>query len=87
MVMSITLRLVSVFGVVIFGVLFSVTFSSPQVIEESAKEFVKYQIEKEVREKHRALADSELGTKALSIAKSLGFESDNIQKSLADNQI
>jgi len=83
--MSITLRLVSVFGVVIFGVLFSVTFSSPQVIEESAKEFVKYQIEKEVREKHRALADSELGTKALSIAKSLGFESDNIQKSLADN--
>ena len=48
--MNITLRALGIFGVFLFGILLSVTFISPETIEESAKGFVKTQIKNEVRE-------------------------------------
>jgi hypothetical protein len=83
--MSITLRSIGLFGILIFGILFSVTFVSQRFIEESAKGFVKYQIEKDVREKHRSIVDSSVASKALSIAESLGLESEKIQEDLDNN--
>ncbi|MCE2573882.1 hypothetical protein [Motilimonas eburnea] len=83
--MSITLRSIGLFGILIFGILFSVTFASPEVIEESAKGFVKYQIEKEVREKQQSIVDSSVASKALGIAESLGLESEKIQEDLDSN--
>ncbi len=83
--MSITLRTIGMFGILLFGVLFSITFSSPEIIEKSAKGFVKYQIEKDVREKQKLISQSSVANKALSITKNLGIESEKIQKNLDNN--
>jgi hypothetical protein len=80
--MSITLRSIGVFGVLLFGLLVSMTFISPEAIESSAKGFVKYQIEKEVREKHQIVTQSNVANKALDIAGRLGFEKAKIQGDL-----
>ncbi len=83
--MSNTLRSAGLFGILIFGALLSITVVSPKVIEESAKGFVKYQIEKEVRERQQTLSDSSVASKALSITKNLGLESEQIRKNLDNN--
>lgn len=84
--MSIALRSIGLFGILLFGVLFVVTYLSPETIEKSAKGFVKYQIEKEVREKQQLISESSVANKALSIAKRLGVESEQIQENL-DNDL
>ncbi len=83
--MSITLKLIGLFGVVLFGVLFSVTFVSPETAEKSAKGFVKYQIEKEVRKKQESISQSSVANKARNIADQLGFEADKIQADIENN--
>ncbi len=83
--MSNTLRSAGLFGILIFGALLSITVVSPKVIEESAKGFVKYQIEKEVRERQQTLSDSSVASKARSITKNLGLESEQIRKNLDNN--
>jgi len=80
--MSITLRSIGLFGILLFGVLFAITYVSPDTIEKSAKGFVKYQIEKEVREKQQLISESSVANKALSIAERLGRESEQIQENL-----
>lgn len=84
--MSKTLRSIGVFGTLLFGALFSTTFVSPEAIEESAKDFVKYQIEKDVREKQQALSQSTAANTALGIAERLGFEAEKIKEDL-DNEL
>ena len=83
--MSITLRSLGLFGILLFGFLFAITFVSPETIEDSAKGFVKHQIEKDVREKQRLLSKSSIANKALSIAERLGLESEEIQENLDNN--
>lgn len=83
--MNITLRAIFLFGILLFGVLFSITFASPEAIERSAKGFVKYQIEKEIREKQLEFNHSAVANKALALAERLGVESDKIQESLDNN--
>jgi hypothetical protein len=81
-IMSITLRSIGIFGILLFGILFSVTFVSPKAIEESAKGFVKYQIEKEVLEKYKDASQSAVANKAFDIAGRLGFEKGKLQEDL-----
>lgn len=83
--MSTTLRSIGLFGILIFGILFSITFLSPKIIEESAKGFVKHQIEREVREKQQSIVGSSVASKALSIAEKFGLESEKIQEDLDKN--
>jgi hypothetical protein len=80
-----TLKLIGVFGIILFGILFSVTFLSPEKVEESAKGFVKYQIEKEVSEKQQVISGSSVAKAALNIAGKLGFEKQQIQADLENN--
>nr|WP_100546587.1 MULTISPECIES: hypothetical protein [unclassified Pseudomonas] len=80
--MSTTLKLIGIFGSLLFGVLFSATFASPEKIEESAKGFLKSQIEKEVRVKQQAVAESAATEAALNIAGRLGLEKEKIQADL-----
>lgn len=84
--MSTTLKLIGIFGTLLFGVLFSVTFVSPEKVENSAKGFVKSQIEKEIREKQQAMSESSLAEGALNIADRLGLEKEKIQTDL-DNKL
>lgn len=83
--MKLTLRLVGIFGVTLFGALFLATFLSPAKVESSAKGFVQAQIEREVKEKHLAVTESGVANKAKFLAGKLGFESDRIQEDLANN--
>ncbi len=83
--MSITLRSIGLFGILIFGIFLSITFVSPKVIEESAKGFVIYQIEKEVKERRQVIIDSSVSSKALSIVENFGLESEQIQRDLDNN--
>lgn len=80
--MSTTLKLIGIFGILLFGVLLSATFVSPEKIEESAKGFLKSQIEKEVRVKQQAIADSSATEAALKVAGRLGLEKEKIQADL-----
>jgi hypothetical protein len=83
--MSITLRSIGLFGVLLFGGLFAVTFVSQSAIEESAKGFVAYQIEKELREKHQSVGDSALTDKALGLSEKLGFKAEELQENLEND--
>lgn len=84
--MSTTLKLIGIFGIFLFGVLLSVTFVSPERVEDSAKGFVKSQIEKEVRAKQIAMNESSATEAALNIAGRLGLEKERIQANL-DNDL
>lgn len=80
--MSIILKSIGLLGVLLFGVLFSITFLSPAAVEESVKGFVKYQIEKEVRAKQQAVSQSVVADRALDIAEKFAFERGKIQEEL-----
>ena len=84
--MNITLKTIGLFGITLFGLLLSLTFMSPKAVEESAKGFVKFQIEKEVREKQYLLSQSSVAEKALNITARLGYEKGRIQDGL-DNKL
>ena len=80
--MNISLRLIGIIGLSLFAMLFLVTFGVPDAVEESAKGFVKSQIEKEVREKYTESKASTLADKALQIAGNLGYEEQRIRSDL-----
>jgi hypothetical protein len=80
--MKISLRLIGIVGFSLFAILFWVTFGVPDTVEESAKGFVKKQIEKEVREKYTNSKASTFADKALLIAGSLGYEEQRIRNDL-----
>ena len=84
--MSTTLKLIGIFGILLFGVLLSVTFVSPEKVEESAKGFVNSQIEKEVLEKQQAMSESSVAEAALNVTGRLGLEKEKIQADL-DNEL
>lgn len=80
-----TLRLTSIIGIILFSALFLVTFASPEAIEKSAKGFVEYQIEKEIRQTQVAVQESDLAEKARSLANRFGLDADKIEQDLEDN--
>lgn len=79
------LRLIEIFGVLLFGILFSVTFFSPEKVEDSAQGFVKSQIEREIRVKQQAISESSVTEGALNIAGRLGIEKEKIRADLDDD--
>lgn len=83
--MKLTLRFLGILGLLLFGLLFCVTFISPKSVEESAKGFVKQQIEKEVKAKYSAASESKFAEKAMSVAGKLGVEKEQIHKDLEEN--
>lgn len=80
--MSTILKLLGIMGVLLFGGLFSLTLVSPEIVENSAKGFVKTQIEKEVRGKRLAMSDASVTDAALKVAAKLGLEKEKIQADL-----
>ena len=72
--MSATLRTIGILGMLLFGTLLSVTFVSPGKAEESAKDFIQFQIEKELRSKHSAVTGLAAKDSVLTIAARLDLE-------------
>lgn len=82
--MKIILRLIGLSGMLLFGLLFAVTYSSPAVVERSAVGFVKYQIEKEVRTARQAVGQSAVAGQVQGLAARLGIEKEALLKDLGD---
>ena len=83
--MKITLRLTGLFGLSMFLSAFLLTYGVPQVVEDSAKGFVKQQLESEVKERLEQAADSGLGQKVKRLADRLGFQESQLKKDLEDD--
>lgn len=77
-----TLILIGLIGLILFAGLFSFTYSVPEVVEESAKGFVKAQIEKEVRQKYQTMVESDLGSKAFRLAAKYGLKESQLSSGL-----
>jgi hypothetical protein len=80
--MKISLRIIGILGLALFGLLFGSTYGIPEVVEKSAKGFVKKQIEDEIREKYQNIKASTLSEKALTIANGLGYEENKIRENI-----
>ncbi len=83
--MQITLRLIGLIGLVLFGTVFALTFGVPERIEASAKGFIKNQIEQEVREKAAVVTESSLAQKAKSLADKLGYQESQLKQDIENN--
>jgi hypothetical protein len=83
--MSATLKSIGFFGLILFGLLFGLTYGLPGTVEESAKEFMQKQIAIEVEEKYLQAKESSVAQKALSIANKLGFEKEQIVSGLEND--
>jgi len=81
-VMKISLCIIGIIGLVIFAALFYATYGIPEAVEESAKGFVKRQIEKEVKEKYQEIEASTILDKAFLVAENLGYEEDQIRENI-----
>ena len=82
--MKITLRLIGLSGMLLFGLLFAVTFSSPAVVERSAVGFVKYQIEREVRAAQQTVVQSAVAEQAQGLAARFGLEREGLLEDLGE---
>jgi len=72
--MSVTLKTIGILGLVLFSLLFGLTYGLPDAVEKSAKGFVQRQLASEVVDKYNEIKSSSITQKALSIAGKLGFE-------------
>lgn len=84
-IMSATLKSIGFVGLLLFGLLFSLTYGLPGAVEESAKGFVQKKIAIEVEEKYLQARESSVAQKALAIASRLGFEKENIVTDLEND--
>lgn len=75
---------IGIVGVFLFGTLLTFTYHTPQAVEESAKDFVKAQIAKEIEKKFEASRLSSVKDKAMLMAEKLGYEQDQIQFALKE---
>lgn len=82
--MKFTLRLFGIVGVVLFSVLFALTFLAPETIEQSAKGFVKKQIHQEISDSYNSDLVKTVEDKASGLAKRLGMREDKIKQDLED---
>ena len=83
--MKFSLRVVGLFGVVLFTSVFGLIYGVPKQVEESAKGFIQSQIEKEVRQKTAVITESTLAQKAKILADNLGFQESNLKQDIENN--
>ncbi|WP_016957689.1 hypothetical protein [Catenovulum agarivorans] len=81
--MEITLRSIGLCGIILFGLLLLLTFSSAKHIEKSARGFVKYQIELELRQQQKEVTSSATAKMAVKFGEKLSVESAKIERDLA----
>jgi len=80
--MSNFLKIIGLIGIILFGCLFAITYTSSDALENSAKSFVSHQIEKEIRNTNTLIKNSNTGKNAAAIAEQLGIETKNIEYKL-----
>ena len=83
--LKLTLRLAGIVGVVLFTGLFVLTFSLPDGVEKAGQGFIKYQVEKEVREKYGDIAGSTYGKALGHLKAEYETEARQLQAVINDN--
>lgn len=83
--MNVSLRVLGLLGLLLFGSFFALTFGVPEAVEKSAKGFVQSQVQKEVREKIAPITESSVVNKAKALADKLGFQESQLKKDLENN--
>ena len=83
--MKVTLRISGLLGILLFGFLFSFTYGVPDAIEKSAKNFIKSQIEKEIKEKYQQSEKAQsIKEKAILLANKYGVEEEQLNQYLKE---
>ena len=83
--LKLTLRVIGLAGLVLFAVLFGATYLSADSVERVGQAFIKYQVEKEVRETYGRMADSTYGKALGRLKGKYEAEARQIQAALNDN--
>jgi hypothetical protein len=79
------LRVLGLAGLILFGGFFGATFVSADAVERVGQTFIKYQVEKEVREKYGRVADSTYGKALGRLKGKYESEAREIQAALNEN--
>jgi hypothetical protein len=83
--MKATLRIAGLVGLLLFGTLFLFTYGVPEVVEKSAKSFIKNQIEKEIRQKYNNSDKAQsVKEQATLLASRFGLEEKEFKQYLSD---
>ncbi len=82
--MKLTLGITGLFGILLFGLFFSLTFLSPKTLEDSATGFIKKQIAHELNQTFDAFEESAITSKAKVFSEKLGIETKSITQKLKD---
>lgn len=82
--MSLFLKLTGTIGLLLFTLLFSLTWAFPDAIANSAKSFVKAQIAEEVRARYQNSPLNSVADKATHLSKRLGLEENRLQQALSE---
>ncbi len=80
--MKATLFSIGCIGLFLFGLCFILTFSAPGTFEESAKEFVKQQIEKEIKEKYQEVKASSFVGKVSALVNQFGYHEQQLREAI-----
>lgn len=80
--MKTSIRTIGLLGLLLFSSLFGLTYGMPETVEESAKGFVKAQVEREIKEKYQESRLSTLVEKSRLLANDLGYEEQKIQENI-----
>jgi hypothetical protein len=83
--LKLTLRVIGLLGLVLFAGLFGATYLSADSIERVGQAFIKYQVEKEVRETYGRMADSTYGKALGRLKGKYESEARQLQAALNDN--
>jgi len=83
--LKLTLRVIGLAGLVLFAGLFGATYLSADSVERVGQAFIKYQVEKEVRETYGRMADSTYGKALGRLKGKYEAEARQIQAALNDN--
>ncbi len=83
--MKITLRTIGILGSLLFGALFYLTFGVPDSVERAGQVFIKYQVEKEVKEKLSSSRLTSFKEKAQSLADKYQLDINKTKEDLNNN--
>ena len=83
--MKITLRIIGILGALLFGSFFYLTYGIPDAVERAGQVFIKYQVEKEVKEKLGSSKLTGFTDQAQSLARKYQIDIDKTKQDLEND--
>jgi len=80
--MTLAIRVITLFGILVFSSLLALTFLSPEKLEASAKGFIKNKIQEEIELRYERSMNSDVAEQTLAFMEKLGLEQNKLFKEL-----